>query len=349
MKFVLLAATVLSVLAMGNIAFAQYCVPGFQGSYQCSGNWQQQLYINPDCSPYWSSVQYCSNGCVNGFCIGTTTSSSGCSISASMTSPSSIQSGDLAATTILFTNTGGTGGTVNVNALLCMSDGSNCFNIGCSSSSVFVPANSVAYDVCSTRNYYGYYPYPYSSVNPNYNPNVYPYNNIYNYPYNNGFFRIRVDMNGCNLATTMYTSVFQIQPYQYCTAGNTNNYQCSGNARQVQYQFGDCRTEWRTVETCPNGCSNGACLSAPSTVTSTVTTTITPQPFYNFPDLGIVALILAIIVLLIIFIRLISNGWGGRKYYSGGYHGDERWRLSERFVELGNFFSRFGYRKSSAC
>jgi len=371
MKVSMFVFAVLGILAMSSTAFAQYCVPGFQNSYQCSGNWQQQLYINPDCSTYWSSVQYCANGCFNGFCSGTTTvSPSGCSVSASMTTPPMIQSGDLAATTVLLTNTGGTGGTVNVNAYLCRADGSNCFNIGCSSSSVYVPANSVAYDVCSTRNYYGYYAYPYSSVNPYNNPNVYPYNQNqypYQYPYNYpnvnnpyyyypGMFRIRVDFNGCTLATTMYTGTFQIQPNQYCTAGNTDNFRCSGNARQGEYQFADCRTEWRNVETCSNGCLNGVCQAATSTATATVTTTVTAQPKYNLPDLGIVALIFAIIVLFIIFIRLVSEGSTGGK--GKGYHGEpEYWRLSEKlserfsgkFTGLGNFFSRFGYKKSSAC
>jgi hypothetical protein len=346
MKFGVTLVTILSVLAMSNIAFAQYCVPGFQSSYQCNGNWQQQLYINPDCSPYWSNTQYCSNGCVNGFCSGTTITPSGCSISASLSNPSSTQSGDLAATTILFTNVGDTGGTVNVNGYLCRADGSNCISIGCSSSQVYVPAHSVAYDVCSSRNYYNFYPYD----NPNYYPNNYPYSN---YPYNSYYpewFRIRVDLNGCNLASSLYTPLFQSQPYQYCTPGNTDNYQCSGNVRQVQYQYGDCRTEWRNVETCANGCSNGACLTITSTTSvSTVTTTVTAQPQYVLPDLTTVVIILGIIVLLIIFFMLLTDGVRekrGRKYY---HDEPEHWRFSERFAGLGKFFSRFTVRKASVC
>lgn len=356
MKFEVLVVTLVSLLAMSSIAFAQYCTPGFQSSYQCSGNWQQQLYINPDCSPYWSNAQYCSNGCFNGYCSGASVQNTACSISASLTTPSTTQSGDLASTTILFTNTGGTGGTVNVYAYLCRADGSNCANIQCSSNSVYVPANSVAYDVCSTRNYYGYYPYPYSNVNPNYNPNYYP-----NYPYNAnqnnqylyypGNFRIRVDLSGCNIGTSVYTSIFQIQPYQSCTPGNTNNYQCSRNVRQVQYQNSDCSTTWTTLETCPNGCLNGACLSATSSATSapsvsTVTTTVTQAAQYNIPDLGTIVLILAVIVLLIIFIRLISEGWEGRQSKS---YADEKWRFSGRFSDLGKYFTRFSSRKSDVC
>lgn len=248
---------------MSNIAFAQYCNTGFQNVYQCSGSWQQQLYVNPDCSQYWSSIQYCNSGCVNGFCQGIVTpSTTGCSVSASMTTPSNIASGDLATSTITLTNTGGTSGTVTVNAYICHSDGTTCFNIPCSTNSVFVPSNSVAYDVCAARNYYGYSsgPYGVNPVNyPNYNyPNNYPYNNYpYNSPYYNnqyyyypGTFRIRADFNGCNMQTTMYSGVFTIQPYQYCTLGNTNNYQCSGNVRQVQYQNADCTTHWTNLETC---------------------------------------------------------------------------------------------------
>jgi len=339
MKFAIVV-TALSLLAMSNIAFAQYCVPGFQNSYQCNGNWQQQLYINPDCTQYWSSTQFCSNGCFNGYCSGTTITSSGCSISASLTNPSSIQSGDLAATTILFTNTGDTGGTVNVNGYLCKADGSNCVSLGCSSSQVYVPAHSVAYDVCSSRNYYNYYPYPYG-VNPNYYPYNYPYDNYYS-----GWLRIRVDFNGCNLATSMYTSIFQIQPYQYCTPGNTNNYQCSGNTRQVEYQFADCRTEWRNVETCANGCSSGVCLPTTTTASvSTVTTTVTAQPQYVLPDLTTIVVVLGIIVLLIIFFMLLADH-REKKHYN---YGPEQWRFSQRLADLGNFFSRFSLRKSSAC
>jgi len=361
MKVSMLLVTVLSLLAMSNVAFAQYCVPGFQNAYQCSGNWQQQLYINPDCSQYWSNTQYCSSGCVNGFCSGTTTPSpTGCSISASLSTPPSIQSGDLATTTLTLSNSGGSGGTVNVNAYMCRTDGSNCFNIQCSSSSVFVPANSVAYDVCSSRNYYGYYPNSYPNVNPYNNPNYYPnYPNYYpNYPNGNmnnpywyypGNFRIRVDLNGCNLATTMYSGIFQIQTNQYCTPGNTNNYQCSGNVRQVQYQSSDCTTQWRDAETCTNGCSNGVCMTPTSTSTtvSTVTTTVTQQPQYALPDLGTVVIIIGFVILLLIFFLLVSERMGGRNHKV--YSQPEYWRLSERFSGLGKFFSRFNYRKPEVC
>jgi hypothetical protein len=355
MKFTLVLTAILTILAMSNIAFAQYCVPGWQNSYECDGNWQRQLYVNPDCSPYWSYIQYCSNGCSSGQCSGVTQYTSACSVSASLTTPTSIQSGELASTTILFTNNGDTGGTVNVNAVLCNADSSNCFSISCSSSQVFVPAHSIAYDVCSTRNYYGYY-----GTNPNYNPNYYPYNYPYNnpsnypnyYPYNyyQGWFRIRVDMNGCNLATSLYTPQFQIQPYQYCTPGNTNNYQCSGITRQVQYQFGDCRTEWRYYDTCANGCSSGVCLAATATTTvSTATTTVTAQPQYVLPDLTTLVIILGIIVLLIIFLMLLTDGrWERRHYHT--YHDEaEHASFSERLAGVTKSFSKFNLRKSSVC
>ena len=355
MRSGLLVAVLAGLLTIGSIVFAQYCVPGFQNSYQCSGNWQEQLYINPDCSTYWSNVQYCSNGCYNGFCSGVTQSTSGCSVSASMTSPSTIQSGGIASTTILFTNTGGTGGTVNVNAMLCRSDGTNCFNIGCSSSSVYVPANSVAYDVCSTGNFGNYgYNYPYYSYNYPYYGTNYPYSGT-NYPYYgtssspyyySGSFRIKVDMNGCNLATTMYTSIFQVQPYQYCTPGITSNYQCSGNVRQVQYQNSDCSTSWTNLETCPNGCSSGTCTAATSTSTSTsvstVTMTVTQQTFpFSFADIEIATVIIGLILLLLILILLLTERTGGRRYADG-----EHWRFWRNF-NARNFFASF--RKPSAC
>lgn len=357
MKYSMFVVTLVSLLAMSNIAFAQYCVPGFQNVYQCSGNWQQQLYINPDCSQYWSNTQFCASGCVNGFCSGTTTPSpSGCSISASLSTPPAMQSGQLATATLILTNTGGTSGTVNVNGYLCRADGGNCFNIQCDSSLIFVPANSVSYDVCSVRNYYGNYPNSYPNVNPYNNPNYYPNNNPYGnnnnpYWYYPGNFRIRVDLNGCNLATTMYTAIFQIQPSQYCTQGNTNNYQCSGNMRQVQYQYSDCTTQWRDVETCTNGCSNGVCLSPTSTSTSvsTVTTTVTQQPQYTLPDLGTVVIIIGFVILLLIFFLIVSERMGGRSWGKRYYHeGDESWRFWRK-PDWQHFFSRFSYRKPEVC
>ncbi len=354
----MLAFIFVSILAMSGLASAQYCNMGFQNYYQCSGNWQQQLYINPDCSQYWSSVQYCNSGCVNGFCQGTTVTSSGCSVSASMTTPQTINSGDLATTTITLTNTGGTAATVTVNGYICNADGTTCFNIPCSSNSVSVPANSVAYDVCSARNYYGYYSqngvnpgnYPYYPYNyPNNYPNNYPYSNAnqnYPYYYYPGNFRIRADFNGCSLATTMYTGVFAIQPYQYCTAGNTNNYQCSGSTRQVQHQNSDCTTSWTNVENCQNGCANGVCLTATPTPTSTstvtTTTTVTAMPQIYLPDFSTVVVILALIVLLIILFKLLTDREGGRRY-----HRDEYWRLWRN--DLGNFFSRLNSRKAEVC
>jgi len=279
-------------------------------------------------------------------------SSSACSVSVSMTTPQSIMSGDLATTTITLTNTGGTAGTVNVNGYICNADGTTCFNIPCSSNSVYVPANSVAYDVCSARNYYGYYSQ--YGINPGNYPSNYPYNNpaYPNYPYSNypyyyypGTFRIRADFNGCNIATTMYTGVFTIQPYQYCTPGNTNNYQCSGNVRQVQYQNADCTTSWTNVENCPNGCANGYCLTATSTSTSVSTVTSTTNiklPIPVFPDLTSVVLILALIILLIILFRLMTDR-EERRYHRG----DEYWRLWRN--DFGKFFSRFSFRKPEVC
>ncbi len=46
-----------------------------------------------------------------------------------------------------------------------------------------------------------------------------------------------------------------------CTAGYTGSYQCSGNVKQTQYKYADCRTTWNDIETCTNGCSGGQCTS----------------------------------------------------------------------------------------
>jgi len=47
----------------------QICHSGYFSSYRCSGNFQQQLFQQTDCSSVWINQQYCSNGCSNGFCL----------------------------------------------------------------------------------------------------------------------------------------------------------------------------------------------------------------------------------------------------------------------------------------
>lgn len=52
-------------------------------------------------------------------------------------------------------------------------------------------------------------------------------------------------------------------PLQTCTQMYLNNYRCSGNWAQRQYQYSDCNTTWLNYEYCDNGCSGGHCLQTP--------------------------------------------------------------------------------------
>jgi hypothetical protein len=76
--------------------------------------------------------------------------------------------------------------------------------------------------------------------------------------------KIRLDYSGCDRADPIiYSAVFDVKSYPACAAGYLNNFQCSGSWKQQQYQFADCRTEWRNVLYCDYSCSAGQCTEAP--------------------------------------------------------------------------------------
>ncbi|MEM5829859.1 MAG: PEGA domain-containing protein [Candidatus Aenigmatarchaeota archaeon] len=45
------------------------CFADYLDEFKCSGNWRLQLYKYSDCSTGWVYVEYCSNGCENGYCL----------------------------------------------------------------------------------------------------------------------------------------------------------------------------------------------------------------------------------------------------------------------------------------
>ncbi len=49
-----------------------------------------------------------------------------------------------------------------------------------------------------------------------------------------------------------------------CTDNWTNNYRCSGNSLQRQFQYSDCSTSWLDWQYCSAGCSNNQCNAQPS-------------------------------------------------------------------------------------
>ena len=231
----LISVLIASVLTSAFPVLADYCTPQWMNSYSCSGNYQTQLYQNPDCSQSWYSMQYCQYGCSNGNCAGSPVVNpsvypsyyyypSGCAASVSLTTPNDAYQGDFVSTTATITNIGGSSGTVNVNAYLCKADGTNCQQIYCGNSmgtSVNVPAHSAISVNCGVRTGYGtgysgyndYYNYyqtyanlPYT--NPPVSPSVQP---IYgpNYPYYcDGTYYSNYQLNPC-----YYNYQYNYYPY----------------------------------------------------------------------------------------------------------------------------------------
>ncbi len=156
---------------------------------------------------------------------------SSANIYAYVSTPGNVYLGNTIYAAITIINSGGIGTNVNVNPYVCRSDGSTCISMSCSSNqySVYVNAYGSASLSCwSSANEYSYH-------------------------------SIRVDYNWGGYAQTVNSGQFDILSSAPCTAQYLNNYQCSGNVRQRQYQNSDCTFTWTNVETCSYGCSNGVC------------------------------------------------------------------------------------------
>lgn len=261
------------------------CTPQYTGNYQCSGNELQQQYQNSDCSTTWQNVQYCSNGCFNNNqCASQSTTTT-----FTTTTTSLIQQCVLHQTGAYQCNGNQQQAQYQypdcsfqwVTQINCQNGCSNGFCVGSTSTST----STTTYTSTVTTTYQNYinnYPYPYQ-VPYNYYYQYYPQYPYYQYP--------------------TYTSTYY--PAHQCTSGTMNNYECSGNVRQVQYQNSDCSTYWQTVETCQYGCSNGVCLQGQSS--ATVTTTVTLQPSYNMSGLEAFVLILGVIVVAVFLIRFFAS------------------------------------------
>ncbi len=85
-----------------------------------------------------------------------------------------------------------------------------------------------------------------------------------------------IDCNGDWIRKCMYDGSGWLENYEYCTYGCTNwicnqapcqsryldEYRCSGNTREVKFQYANCSAEWRYIESCTNGCQNTSCVTA---------------------------------------------------------------------------------------
>lgn len=270
--------------------FYQPCYQQYISNYRCNGNEIQEEYQFSDCSTTWYDVQPCQYGCYNNNqCLSQQQTQTQTFTS---TITSTIQQ-------CVFHATGNYQCVNNqqqaqyqypdcsfqwVTQINCPNGCSGEFCTGASSTST----STTTYTSTITTTYQSYinnYPYPYQVPYYYYQYSQYPYYQTYNYNYQN-------------------------YNYQRCTAGTTNNYQCSGNVQQVQYRNSDCSTYWTNAQTCPYGCSGGYCLQAqsyPQQVQSVVTTTVTVQPSYGISSLEAFVIILAVIVIAIYSIRYFSR------------------------------------------
>lgn len=212
-------ATLNSIPTFTTTMTSNYCTPKWLGSYSCNGNYQTQLYQNPDCSQTYMNAQYCQYGCSGGACQNSNpiiyqnlnypyypnypsypSYPSTCQASVSITTPRDAYQGDFVSTTATITNSGGSTGTINLNSYICYADGSNCQPIYCSNSlnpSITVPSFSTATVSCGVRTGTGNYGYanantnaPYTNPPVGYNSNYYSgnyYNNYYNGNYGTNY------------------------------------------------------------------------------------------------------------------------------------------------------------------
>jgi len=245
------------------------CTPGYTGAYQCSGNWVQQQYKNSDCSYTWINQQYCNYGCSGNSCMtqqciegykdsyrcdgnwlqrlyqynncnvdwiniefqsGTCgINRNVCGVSASVTTPSDIYTGDTASSTITLFNYGDGRGYINVNAYVCRDDGSYCSSMSCSPSSMYVDGRYSSYVTCS------------KTVD------------------TAGYYKIKVNYAGCNADPVIYSSVFHVTDRYQCSPRALDSYQCFGDDLKQQYQNADCNKAWQLVKHCSYGCDGEKC------------------------------------------------------------------------------------------
>lgn len=232
------------------------CSIGYTGNYQCSGNWRQQEYKNPDCTSSWINSDYCSSGCSNGQCVSCTAQYLNNYQCSGNWQQRQYQNPDCSLTW---------------NNYQYCSNG--CSNGQCISAPVCTPQYLDNYQ-CSGNWRQRQYQNSDCSVS---------WQNFERCP--NGC------SNGqCVSCDAKYLDEWQCsgnwrqrkyqdsdcsfvwQNYEYCSNGcssgscqtcsahYTGNYQCSGSWRQQEYINDDCSSTWTNAEYCSYGCSGGSCM-----------------------------------------------------------------------------------------
>jgi len=205
----------------GNSCQTQQCIEGYKDSYRCDGNWLQRLYQYNNCNVDWVNIEFQSGTCGINRNV--------CGVSASVTTPSDIYTGDTASSTITLFNYGDGRGYINVNAHLCRDDGSQCSSMSCSPSSMYVDGRYSSYVTCS------------KTVD------------------DDGYYKIKVNYDGCNADPTVYSGTFNVKDRYQCSPRALETYQCFGDDLKQQYQSADCSKAWQLVKHCSYGCEGDEC------------------------------------------------------------------------------------------
>ena len=108
-------------------------------------------------------------------------------------------------------------------------------------------------------------------------------NAINNYCTRNGFTGTRTNITGCDPLRPTDKCGY-CGTLATCTVGYLNNYRCSGNYRQREYQDPYCSKTWVNIQYCPYGCNNGFCLSQPSFCIDSDGSNINNKGFVNSTD-----------------------------------------------------------------
>ena len=231
-----------------SISCSDCCEEGYTEYYRCSGSSRQRLWQYSDCMREWRTIDTCSYGCTDGYCA--------CEAVIAEVSPSTPADRfeyETAHTTIKINNLDDRGAWFNLQVYLCEagsscntwcdtscdtscdtdcgdSFASNCREMSCDDTHVYVPADGRRYAKCSR---------------------------LVKKP---GDYRIKVVYSSDNYRTkrTVYSDVFEVRGE--CSAGTEGDYRCFGKYRQQKYIDEDCDARWKIVEYCPYGCEGSVCV-----------------------------------------------------------------------------------------
>jgi hypothetical protein len=262
------------------------CTPSYLNNYQCSGDWKQREYQYSDCSTTWKNYQYCSQGCQNGQCITGCTAGYlnnyrcsgdwkqreyqysdcstkwidyqrcdyGCSGGQCLQAPAkaritsfycddySLGEGDKTTCAVRVENAG----RVDKAKLYVNGDGLvSVYPNGVPSYETFdfvVESIETDHFSVAVHSFYG------KDDSDSW---------IVRETNNELKLEVRDSPSGeYDSRTVTFTLIAQ-----ECSSGYLNNYRCSGEWRQREYQHSDCSTSWINYEYCDYGCSNGQCVT----------------------------------------------------------------------------------------